>query len=415
MIKKKGYCLAPYQSLIENIGFDGSGVHCGIRKVEQNIRKWDDCRDMDLPDIVEFPDGYETNFSEYFSWVSPETKLACYNNIMVNWLQLMREGVYISEELLKRGIYNVSIWGKGKLCNFLLLEFKDRVKVLSIIESHPSSDEYQGIKIVDETTVPEETQMIIVIPVYDLKKIIRKTDNLWQYKIVGIDWLIRGGLLSKKFGISAKLFGANEIIRCGNQYGGFDVVADSSLRSRRILVYSFGIGEDLSFSQTVLEEFQAEVYAFDPTPRAIEYVKRSDLYRDDRFRFYAYALAAEDGMEDFYLPINESNVSGSLIQRSALKEVGISVIKRKLKTIIKELGHEKVDILKMDIEGAEFEVIHDITCDGIEFNQLCIEVHDRFFENGDKRLKDLMKELHGRGYVLASADSKLQEFTFIKS
>ena len=415
VIKKKGYCLAPYQSLIENIGFDGSGVHCGIRKEEQNLRKWDDCRDMDLPDIVEFPDGYETNFSEYFSWVSPETKLACYNNIMVNWLQLMREGVYISEELLKRGIYNVSIWGKGKLCNFLLLEFKDRVKVLSIIESHPSSDEYQGIKIVDETTVPEETQMIIVIPVYDLKKIIRKTDNLWQYKIVGIDWLIRGGLLSKKFGISAKLFGANEIIRCGNQYGGFDVVADSSLRSRRILVYSFGIGEDLSFSQTVLEEFQAEVYAFDPTPRAIEYVKRSDLYRDDRFRFYAYALAAEDGMEDFYLPINESNVSGSLIQRSALKEVGISVIKRKLKTIIKELGHEKVDILKMDIEGAEFEVIHDITCDGIEFNQLCIEVHDRFFENGDKRLKDLMKELHGRGYVLASADSKLQEFTFIKS
>ena len=55
---------------------------------------------------------------------------------------------------------------------------------------------------------------------------------------------------------------------------------------------------------------------------------------------------------------------------------------------IKELGHEKIDILKMDIEGAEFEVIHDIICDGIEFGQLCIEVHDRFFENGDKRLKD---------------------------
>jgi len=414
VIKKKGFCLAPYQSLIENIGFDGSGVHCGIRKEEQNLRKWDDFHDMILPDVVEFPGGYETNFSEYFSWVSPETKLSCYNNIMANWLQLMRENVCISEELVKKGIYNVSIWGKGKLCNILLQELKGKVKVLSIIESHPSSDEYQGIRIVDEANIPEETQMIIVIPVYDLKKIVRKTDSLWQYKIVGIDWLIRGGCFLKKFGIPVRLCGTNEIIRCGNQYGGFDVVADSSLRSRQILVYSFGIGEDLSFSQTVLEEFQAEVYAFDPTPRAIEYVKRSDLYRDDRFRFYAYALASEDGTEDFYLPINESNVSGSLIQRSALKEAGISVIKKKLKTIIKELGHEKIDILKMDIEGAEFEVIHDIICDGIEFGQLCIEVHDRFFENGDKRLKDLMKELHGRGYVLASADSKLQEFTFIK-
>ena len=82
-----------------------------------------------------------------------------------------------------------------------------------------------------------------------------------------------------------------------------------------------------------------------------------------------------------------------------------------LDSVIQE---EKVTFIKMDIEGAEFEVIHDIICDGIEFGQLCIEVHDRFFENGDKRLKDLMKELHGRGYVLASADSKLQEFTFIK-
>ena len=55
-----------------------------------------------------------------------------------------------------------------------------------------------------------------------------------------------------------------------------------------------------------------------------------------------------------------------------------------------------------------------MTSYAMELNQLCIEVHDRFFENGDKRLKDLMKELHERGYVLAGADSKLQEFTFIK-
>ena len=88
---------------------------------------------------------------------------------MANWLQLMRENVCISEELVKKGIYNVSIWGKGKLCNILLQELKGKVKVLSIIESHPSSDEYQGIRIVDEANIPEETQMIIVIPVYDLK------------------------------------------------------------------------------------------------------------------------------------------------------------------------------------------------------------------------------------------------------
>ena len=63
-------------------------------------------------------------------------------------------------------------------------------------------------------------------------------------------------------------------VRLGNKYGGFNVVDSMFLElNRKIVVYSFGIGEDLSFSEGVLSTFPAEVWAFDPTPKSIKYVE----------------------------------------------------------------------------------------------------------------------------------------------
>lgn len=47
-----------------------------------------------------------------------------------------------------------------------------------------------------------------------------------------------------------------------------------------------------------------------------------------------------------------------------------------------ELGHEEIDIVKMDIEGSEFKVIDDMMnpdLEAIEFQLLCVETHERFF------------------------------------
>ena len=42
---------------------------------------------------------------------------------------------------------------------------------------------------------------------------------------------------------------------------------------------------------------------------------------------------------------------------------------------MKENGHSHLDLLKMDIEGAEFEVIDSIIEDQVPINILCIEFH----------------------------------------
>lgn len=48
---------------------------------------------------------------------------------------------------------------------------------------------------------------------------------------------------------------------------------------------------------------------------------------------------------------------------------------RRLGTIMSELGHTRLDLLKMDIEGAEFAVVRDMLSSRIEVDQLVVEVH----------------------------------------
>lgn len=197
VIKNKGYCLAPYQSLIENIGFDGSGVHCGTRKPEQNLRKWDECHDIVLPEKIEFPIECETGFSDFFAWTAPEVKLSYYNKVLANWAWIMQKDCSVAEYLLKQDICKVSVWGRGKICDLLQYALAEKVKILSIIESTPSLKEYKGIPVVRYEDIPQESQLIIVIPVYDIEKIRRKVVGVIQCEVVGIDKLLECCLLSQ--------------------------------------------------------------------------------------------------------------------------------------------------------------------------------------------------------------------------
>lgn len=66
IIEKKGLCLAPYESLINNIGNDGSGVHCGTTNdydVQMNL---DINKNYRFPDMIEVRTDVKTAFAGLF-------------------------------------------------------------------------------------------------------------------------------------------------------------------------------------------------------------------------------------------------------------------------------------------------------------------------------------------------------------
>lgn len=204
------------------------------------------------------------------------------------------------------------------------------------------------------------------------------------------------------------------IIRCGNDYGGFDIIPELLKRNGDLVVYSFGIGEDLSFSEDIDRNFDAQIFAFDPTPKAIRFVKDHPLYQKANFHFIEKGIASKDCHSRFYLPENEEYVSGSCIQHEGLSSDSIEVELCKLKSFMGEFGHNEIDILKMDIEGSEFDVIEDILKDEILFTQLCVEVHDYYFRDGNRKLKALIRILNEYGYLIGSIKGE-NEITFIKA
>lgn len=172
VIEQDGYCVAPYESLIENIGFDGTGAHCGTTVIETRLREWKDVSsELVFPENVEIMQGTEVAFSDYFARTPIGEKNTCYYHILLKWIQLHIYGKSVNDYLKEHDIDKICIWGKGKVCDLLLAELHTDKEVLAIIESRPVMGYYKNIQIVNDKNIPPDTQLIIIIPEYDADRI----------------------------------------------------------------------------------------------------------------------------------------------------------------------------------------------------------------------------------------------------
>jgi len=198
--------------------------------------------------------------------------------------------------------------------------------------------------------------------------------------------------------------------RLGTEYGGW-TLATKSL-SREDVVYSFGVGEDISFDQQLIDKFGVTVHAFDPTPRSIDWVERQSL--PARFVFHAYGLAAIDGDITFSPPDDPAHVSYTVLARPSTKSVAVALPVRRLATIAHELGHQVIDVLKMDIEGAEYQVINDILSSGIYPRQLLVEFHHFLPGVSARKTRQALGTLRAAGYRLFFVSQSGDEYSLLR-
>jgi hypothetical protein len=78
-----------------------------------------------------------------------------------------------------------------------------------------------------------------------------------------------------------------------------------------------------------------------------------------------------------------------------------------------ELGHKKIDILKLDIEGAEYDVMKDIYSSSIRPKQILIEFHHGFPNVGIQETKNAIETIRSMGYDLFSISDTNEEYSFI--
>jgi len=180
--------------------------------------------------------------------------------------------------------------------------------------------------------------------------------------------------------------------------------------SKNSIIYSFGVGLDISFDLELIKRYGVRVYAFDPSPGSINWLKIQA--RPAEFIFYPYGLGGKNAKVEFGFTGTTSNSSATILSNiSDVKESFIAEIKT-LKTIMNELGHSHIDILKMDIEGAEYEAIQNILDENIPVRQLLVEFHHRFRTVGIKPTRNAVRLLKKSGFKIFHISANGEEISF---
>ncbi len=181
------------------------------------------------------------------------------------------------------------------------------------------------------------------------------------------------------------------------------------------IIYSLGVGEDIEFDFFIIERLGAEVHAFDPTPASIEMLSTADL--PSRFHFHPWAITAKDGRLKFYPRVkkdgSQSTVMFTMIAEDASSENAIEVPAYCLSSVASRLGHSRIDLLKMDIEGAEYEVLQGLLASPIKPSQLLVEFHHRFPAIGLEKTADMIRLLRKAGYKIFAVSDTGREVSFL--
>lgn len=184
----------------------------------------------------------------------------------------------------------------------------------------------------------------------------------------------------------------------GTEYGGYCFCPDGI--SNESIVYSFGVGEDISFDLALIKRFGLKVYAFDPTIKSVQWIKKQDI--PEQFEFLDMGVYDYDGVAFFHFPENPDFVSHSVVKNQIVQQSGVELPVYKLSTIMNKLNHTKIDVVKMDIEGAEYAVIKDLLNDDIQVQQILVEFHHRFESTGSEKTKEIISLLNKNEYKLFS-------------
>jgi FkbM family methyltransferase len=219
-------------------------------------------------------------------------------------------------------------------------------------------------------------------------------------------------VLSQRALFAPKLDVVTPIEWLGNPMAGFyvsmtDVPAEP-------IVYSFGIGYDVSFDLALIKKFQAQIFAFDPLESCIAYVAALPVDKN-HLQSFQVGLYHQDTIKKFFIP-TDRNFSATLYERwKNSPDVSEQQVQLKtLSSIANTLGHTHINILKLDIEGAEYEVLENVLNTKIEIDQILIEFHHRFPGRGVNDTRKAISLLRDFNYGLTAFSSKKEEFTFIK-
>jgi FkbM family methyltransferase len=163
------------------------------------------------------------------------------------------------------------------------------------------------------------------------------------------------------------------------------------------VVYGGGVGRDISFEHALVKRFGCDVVLFDPSPTGAETMSLAEN-QIPQFKFHPVALAGQCGQLTFAPPKDQAEGSW-FAQKGSAATLEVPCVD--LLTLMRRNGHDHIDLIKIDIEGAEYDVIDHVLEHRLRVRQILVEYHHQMLP-GIRRSQTIrsMLKLIAAGYRL---------------
>jgi FkbM family methyltransferase len=209
------------------------------------------------------------------------------------------------------------------------------------------------------------------------------------------------------------------LVRIGSHYGGWTV--PESVLAPGGTAICVGAGEDITFD-VELNRRGLRVFTVDPTPRSAAHVRdvlegaatgRSVAvdysttacydfagFDPSRLKFFKLGLSDKNSVLRFWAPKNSDHVSHSLVNLQQTDDYFEADCVR-LQDLCMANGIDSIDILKLNIEGAEYVVLNDLTAGTIRPRAVCVDFDEGFNHQDSgylERIADAVRQMQRAGY-----------------
>ena len=174
------------------------------------------------------------------------------------------------------------------------------------------------------------------------------------------------------------------------------------------VVIDAGCSYQADFSVCLIGRHGVRSFGVDPTRKHRQALKRLEAEYPGRFQHLSCAIAASDGTLTFHE--SRDNESGSLftdhvnVLRDETTSYDVEALT--LGTLLRRVGVESVDILKLDLEGAEYDLFERLTPEELRpFRQVFVEFHHHAVGHfGEADTRRLVARVAGFGFRTFSVD-----------
>lgn len=171
----------------------------------------------------------------------------------------------------------------------------------------------------------------------------------------------------------------------------FKINGDKTLRlnynlSKSSIVFDLG-GYKGNFAEEIYKRYLCKIFIFEPVKSFYKII--DDKFKDNpKVTAFQYGLANQD--KELFIS-NSEDASSVFIDSEGSEKI-------ELKSILNFINYNKithVDLIKINIEGGEYEVLESLLASGMIqiFKNLQIQFHDFIIDNANERMENIQAQL----------------------